>query len=244
MRDKQKSDKKKFVLELLSPYKKYIVLLLILSFFAAALDGISIGMLVPLLSGIQQVKNYEQLPEVLQSIIKIFASYPLEKQIELSLIIVVLALVLKNLVQAVFYYLTYWLTARINEGLRGRVVDTVMTVGIGFFNKMKTGELVENIIFNTALTDETIKKSIELIYQLMSFVILLVLLVIFSWKLTVITIVLSAVIAFGVSIYIKKISLYGLKLIESGKELTASLQENLSGIQVIKSFGREKSWIR
>jgi len=244
LRERQKSDKRKFVLKLLSPYKKYIALLLVLSFFAAALDGISIGMLVPLLSGIQQIKNYGQLPEILQSIINIFAAYPIEKQILLSLTLVVLALVLKNLVLAVFYYLAYWLTARTTEALRGRVVDTLMTVGIGFFDNVKTGELVENIIYNTMLTDEAIRKSIELINQIMSFILLLALLVVFSWKLTGVTIVLSAVIAFGVSIYIKKISLYGLRLIDSGKELTASLQENLTGIYVIKSFAKEKEQTR
>jgi ATP-binding cassette, subfamily B, bacterial MsbA len=244
LRDRKKPDKRKFVLELLSPYKKYIALLLVLSFFAAALDGISIGMLVPLLSGIQQIKNYGQLPEILQSIIKIFSAYPIEKQILLSLTLVVLALVLKNLVLTVFYYLAYWLTARTTEDLRGRVVDTLMTVGIGFFDNVKTGELVENIIYNTMLTDEAIRKSIEIINQITSFILLLALLVVFSWKLTGVTIALSAVIAFGVSIYIKKISLYGLRLIDSGKELTASLQENLTGIYVIKSFAKEKEQAR
>jgi ABC-type multidrug transport system fused ATPase/permease subunit len=236
----QRRLKKKFVLGLLSPYKKYIALLLVLSFFAAALDGISIGMLVPLLSGIQQIKNYSQLPEVLQSVINIFSGYTIEKQILLSLILVVLALVLKNLVSAVYYYLTYWLTARLSENLRLRITETLMTVGIGFYNNVKSGELVENIIYNTILTEEMIRKTSEMINNILSFILLLTLLVIFSWELTAVTIVLSAIIAGGVSIYIKKISLYGLRLIESGKELTASLQENLTGIYVIKSFTKEK----
>jgi len=231
--------KRKFVLDLLSPYKKYIALIFVLSFFAAAFDGISIGMLVPLLGGIQQITNYSQLPEVLQSLIKIFSGYPIEKQILLSLILVVLALILKNLVLAVFYYLTYWLTARLIQNLRVRVVNTLMAVGIGFYNNVKTGELVENIIYNTVHTDEIFKKSSEMINLIMSFLLFLALLVVFSWKLTAVTIVLSAIIAFGVSIYIKKISLYGLKLINSGRELTASLHESLSGIQVIKSFTKE-----
>lgn len=231
--------KRKFVLDLLSPYKKYIALLFVLSLFAAAFDGISIGMLVPLLGGIQQITNYSQLPEVLQSLIKIFSGYPIEKQILLSLILVVLALILKNLVLAVFYYLTYWLTAKLIQNLRVRVVNTLMAVGIGFYNNVKTGDLVENIIYNTAITDEIFKKTTEMVYHIMSFLIFLALLVIFSWKLTAVTIVLSAIIAFGVSIYIKKISLYGLKLINSGRELTASLHESLSGIQVIKSFTKE-----
>ncbi len=236
----EKRLKRKFVLDLLGPYKKYIALLLVLSLFAAAFDGISIGMLVPLLGGIQQIKNYSQLPEVLQSLINIFSGYPIEKQILLSLILVVLALVLKNLVLTVFYYLTYWLTARFIKDLRVRVVNTLMTVGMGFYNNVKTGDLVENIIYNTAITDEVFRKSTELINLIMSFLLFLALLVVFSWKLTAVTIVLSAIIAFGVSIYIKKISLYGLRLIGSGREFAASLHENLSGIQVIKSFSKER----
>ncbi len=232
--------KRKFVLDLLSPYKKYIALLFVLSLFAAIFDGISIGLLVPLLGGIQQITNYSQLPEVLQSLIKIFSGYPIEKQILLSLILVVLALILKNLVLAVFYYLTYWLTARLIQNLRVRVVNTLMAVGIGFYNNVKTGDLVENIIYNTAITDEIFKKTTEMVNHIMSFLIFLALLVVFSWKLTAVTIVLSAIIAFGVSIYIKKISLYGLKMIDSGREFTASLHENLSGIQVIKSFTKER----
>ncbi len=232
--------KRKFVLDLLSPYKKYIALLFVLSLFAAAFDGISIGMLVPLLGGIQQITNYSQLPEVLQSLIKIFSGYPIEKQILLSLILVVLALILKNLVLAVFYYLTYWLTAKLIQNLRVRVVNTLMAVGIGFYNNVKTGDLVENIIYNTAITDEIFKKTTEMVNHIMSFFIFLALLVVFSWKLTAVTIVLSAIIAFGVSIYIKKISLYGLKMIDSGREFTTSLHESLSGIQVIKSFTKER----
>lgn len=232
--------KRKFWLDLLSPYRKYIALKILLSFFAAAFDGISIGMLVPLLGGIQQIKNYSQLPEVLQSLINIFTGYPIEKQILLSLILVVVALILKNLVLAVSYYLTYWFTAKLIQNLRVRVVNTLMAVGIGFYNNVKTGELVENIIYNTALTDEIFKKSAEMIDLIMSFLIFLALLVVFSWKLTAVTIVLSAVIALGVSIYIKKISLYGLKMIDSGRELTGALHENLSGIQVIKSFTKER----
>ncbi len=224
----------------MSPYKKYIALKLILSFLAAAFDGISIGMLVPLLGGIQQIKNYSQLPEVLQSLVNIFAGYPIEKQILLSLILVVLALILKNLVLAVAYYETYWFAAKMIQDLRTRVVNTLMSVGIGFYNNVKTGELVEDIIYNTVLTDEIFKKSSEMMNLIMSFIILLALLIVFSWKLTAVTIVLSAIIAFGVSIYIKKISFYGLRIIDSGRELTGSLHENLAGIQVIKSFTKER----
>lgn len=232
--------KRAFVLTLLAPYRKYFALLIVLSFFASAFDGISIGMLVPLLSGIQQIKNYSQLPETLQSIIKLFSGFPMEKQVLLSLSLVVLALVLKNIILAVSYYLVYWITARLIENLRLRVVNTLMAVGMGFYNNVKVGDLVEDMIYNTILTEEIVKKSSEMLNYIMSFIIFLALLVIFSLKLTAVTIVLAAIIAFTVSIYIKRIAVYGFKLVDSGRELTGLLQESLSGIYIIKSFTKEK----
>jgi subfamily B ATP-binding cassette protein MsbA len=229
-----------FVTRLLNPYRKYIALLIILSFLASAFDGISIGMLVPLLSGIQQIKNYSQLPQILQSIIRLFSGYPIEKQILLSLSLVVLALVLKNIILALSYYLSFWITACLTKNLRLHIVDTLMTVGMGFYNKIKTGNLVEDMIYNTRRTEEIVNKSSEMLNYIMSFVILLALLVIFSLKLTAVTIVLAAIIVCTVSIYIKRIAVYGFKLVDSGRELTGLLQESLSGMHIIKSFTKEK----
>lgn len=225
---------------MIRPYRKHIALLIFLMFLASAFDGISIGMLVPLLAGIQQLKNYSELPEMLRSLIDIFSGYTIESQILLSLAFVVAAVVLKNIILGVSQYLSYWLTARLISNLRTRLVSVLLHAGMGFHNNVKTGDLVERVIYNTILTEDLIKRSAELAGYLMSFSILLVLLIIFSWKLTIISIILAAVIAFAVSIYIKKLSFFGRRLVETGRELTSSLQESLSGIQVIKSFTKER----
>ncbi len=236
----EKKLKREFVLKLLRPYDKYIFLLSVLFFLASAFDGISIGMLVPLLGGIQQIQNYEQLPRILRSIVKIFSGYTIEKQILLSLAFVVSSVLLKNLILAVSHYVGYWLTARLIAKLRTQVVNSLMVVGIGFYNTVKTGDLVEKVVYNTAQTEEIIKRTTEILDNCISFLILLVLLVIFSWKLTIVTIALAVIIAYGVSIYIKKLYSHGQKLLTSGRELTSSLQESLQGIQVIKSFTKER----
>ncbi|MEQ9619999.1 MAG: ABC transporter ATP-binding protein [Deltaproteobacteria bacterium] len=236
----EKKLKREFLLNLLKPYRKYIALLLVLLLLASAFDGISIGMLVPLLAGIQQVQNYEQLPRILQHIIDIFSGFTIEKQILLSLAFVVASILLKNIFLAVSHYLGYWLTARLIAKLRLQVVNTLMVVGIGFYNTVKTGDLVDKVIHNTFMVEEIIKRTTEILDYLISFLILLVLLVVFSWKLTIVTILLAAVIAYAVSLYIKKLSLRGRKLLLSGRSLTSTLQESLLGIQVIKSFTKER----
>ena len=239
----EKKLKREFVLDLVRPYKAHIALLLLLLFLASAFEGISIGMLVPLLAGIQQIKSFDQLPEALRSLIEIFSTYPIETQILLSLTFVVGGVVLKNIFLGVSQYLAYWLTARLIANLRMRVVNSLVHAGMGFYNTVKTGDLVERTIYNTVLTDDLIKKIVEMAGYVMSCIILLVLLVIFSWKLTLVSIVLAAVIAYAVSIYIRRLSSYGRRLVNTGRELTSSLHETLSGIQVIKSFTKEDEQI-
>jgi len=240
----EKKLKKEFVLGLVRPYRAHIALLLFLLFLASAFEGISIGMLVPLLAGIQQIKSYDQLPEALRSLIEIFSAYPIETQILLSLGFVVGGVVLKNIFLGFSQYLAYWLTARLIASIRMKVVGSLLYAGMGFYNNVKTGDLVERTVYNTLLTEDLIKKIVEMAGYVMSCVILLVLLVIFSWKLTLVSIVLAAVIAYAVSIYIRRLSRYGLNLVNTGRELTSSLHETLSGIQVIKSFTKEGEQIK
>ncbi len=236
-----RQQKRAFILKQISPYKKYIALLILLFFIASAFDGISIGLLVPLLASLQQVQNYGELPKILQSVIELFSRYPIEKQVIISLVFVVSSILLKNLFLAISRYLAYWLTTRLIVNLRSQIIDTLMLVGIGFYNNVKTGDLVEKTIFNTVMTEEIIKNATELIDHFASFTILMALLIIFSWKLTFLTIILAALIAFGVSIYIKRLSLIGQNFLVASRDLTATLQENLSGIEVIKSFTKERT---
>jgi ABC-type multidrug transport system fused ATPase/permease subunit len=233
--------KRVFILNQIRPYKSYIGLLVVLFFIASAFEGISIGMLVPLLASIQQVQNYSALPIILRSIVKFFAEYPIEKQILLSLGFVVFSILLKNLFLGISRYISYWLTARIIANVRSQLINTLMLVGLGFYSNVKTGDLVEKVIFNTIMTEEIIRNALELIDYLASATILLLLLIIFSWKLTIVTIILAVIIALGVSSYIKRLQIYGHIFLDNSRELTATLQENIAGIEVIKSFTKERS---
>lgn len=236
----EKKLKREFILNQIRPYKKYIALLVFLFFVASAFDGISIGLLVPLLASLQQVQNYEELPKILQSIIGFFSAFPIEKQIIISLSFVVISILLKNLFLAISRYLAYWITTRIIVNLRSQVIHTLMFVGIGFYNDVKTGDLVEKTIYNTIMTEEIVKNVSELIDYFVSFIILMALLIIFSWQLTMLTIVLAAIIAFAVSIYIKRLSVIGKTFIVNSRELTSLIHESFTGIQVIKSFNMEE----
>jgi len=230
-----------FISGLLRPYRGLIVLLVLLFLLASVFDGISIGMLVPLLGSIQQIQNYGELPKILQTLINAFTQFPVEKQILYSLLFVICAVILKNIFLAISHYLSYWLTVRMTANIRLQIINTLMTVSIGYYSNVKTGDLVEKVSYNTVLTEEIIKSATELLDYFASFLVLLILLVIFSLKLTIVTIVLAAIIAFALSIHIKKLSNIGHKYVDSAREFTSTLHESISGIEVIKSFTKENA---
>lgn len=231
----------KFILSLLRPYRGLIALLVLLFLVASVFDGISIGMLVPLLGSIQQVQNYGELPKILQTLIDIFSKFPIEKQILYSLLFVVFAVILKNIFLAISHYLSYWLAVRVTSNIRSQIINTLMTVSIGYYSHVKTGDLVEKVSYNTILTEELIQNATKLLDYFASFLVLLILLVIFSLKLTLVTIVLAAIIAFALSLHIKKLSKIGQRHVESSREFTSTLHESISGIEVIKSFTKENA---
>jgi len=212
----------------------------LLSLLASAFEGFSIAMLVPLLSALQEAQN-DQLPHLLKTIAQLLKGYSIEIQVLVSISWIVVAVLLKNLFLALSIYIGYGLTSRLVIDLRSRATDTLLQVGIGFYNKTKIGQLVEKVVNHTAMIDQLVKQSIDFLVNSAAFFVLLGLLLLFSWQLTLFTLVLAAGIALAVSNYIDKLSGLGRKSARSGEQLTALLHETLSGIQVIKSFTKESS---
>lgn len=233
-------EKRKFLTGILKPYTKFILLFVTISLCASVFDGFSIGMLVPLLGSLQQVQNYEELPRVFQVICKLVSEHPIEKQILFAVGYLVLAVVLKNIFLAISGYIGFWLSCKMVVDIRSQAVDTLMKVGIGFYNKTKAGHLVEKVVNNTHTINDLIRYCCEFAANSAAVCVLMILLLIFSWKLTLVTLVLTVFIGFGVSFYLKRLPRFGSAFAKSSRELTGSLQETISGMEVIKSFMKER----
>ena len=82
--------------KILKPYQKFIYLLIAVAFLASLFDGISAGMLVPLLGSLQAERDYSQLPYFLQILATAFSRYTIERQILFSVGMVVLTVLLKK----------------------------------------------------------------------------------------------------------------------------------------------------
>jgi subfamily B ATP-binding cassette protein MsbA len=230
---------KEYLFKILRPYRPFVILFFVVSFVSSIFEGFSISMLVPLLSSLQGVQDYDQLPKFLQIIAKLFSKYSLEKQILLSIGFALTAMILKNLFFGISINLGNLLSGKVVADLRFKAFDMLMKVGLEFYNNTAAGHLIEKVLNDTKTLQSLITTSIDFVVNSTTFIVLVALMFVFSWELSLISLFLAILIALAISFYIKSFSKLGRKTAESARELSALLLESINGINVIKSFVRE-----
>lgn len=196
--------------------------------------------MIPLLSSLQNMTEIDQLPGILEYVTGLFSHLPQETQIQYTGGILILSVVAKNLFLGFSMALGVWLSTRMTANIRCQAIDMLMCVDVKFFQHTKVGYLTETILAKTMTVDNIFKWMIDIGVRLINFIVLTVLIFIISWQLTLITLLFSALIALGISYYLKIVRNFGGKSARSNRKLSAALTENILGIRVIKYFSREE----
>lgn len=197
-------------------------------------------MMIPLLSSLQNMTEIDQLPGALEYVTSLFSHLPQEVQIQYTGGILILSVVAKNLFLGFSMALGVWLSTRLTANIRCKAIDMLMDVEVKFFQETRVGYLTETILAKTMTVDNIFKWMIDIGVKSINFVVLTILIFIISWQLTLLTLLFSALIAFGISYYLKIVRSFGSKSARSNRKLNAALTENILGIRVIKYFSREK----
>ncbi len=222
------------------------VLSLIFMMGFSALNGISLGMLVPILHVLFRANSgdYSSIsglsPTIKNLLIKHILSYPPIQAVERLAIFIIGVYFLKGL----FMYLGRVFTAMVNEGiardLRNRLFSKMMELPLGFFHSISTGDISSRFINEVTLVKTTFTNGFYVIlkegFNIIAF---LVVALWASWRLTIITLVLVPV-ASGIVVLLgkkirKRANRANIMMGKIGKQLS----EALGGIKVVKGFATE-----
>ena len=125
--------------------------------------------------------------------------------------------------------------------LRTRTYDKLEHMHLGYFHDKQTGDLMSRIVNDTRDFELLYAHMIpESITNLVTFVGVLVVLLTINWKLAVITCAPIPLIFISGIIFSKKVRPFFRISQKKMGELNGKLQDNLSGIHEIQSFGREE----
>ncbi|MBR2750616.1 MAG: ABC transporter ATP-binding protein [Clostridiales bacterium] len=125
--------------------------------------------------------------------------------------------------------------------LRTRTYDKLERMHIGYFHDKQTGDLMSRIVNDTRDFELLYAHMIpETITNIVTFLGVLAVLLIINWKLALITCAPLPLIFISGIIFSKKVRPFFKVSQKKMGELNGKLQDNLSGIQEIQSFGREE----
>lgn len=210
------------------------------SILVSLLDGISIGLLIPIVSIWQGGQNAGDLPGFLQEFSEFLQTYSPETQLLLSVVGVILAIIFKNILYGLTTALGLWLSNRIVANVRSQVLKVLLWVGIDFHNKSKSGELLEKTINQTEFLRLLITALMEFVVFFCMSVILIVLMFAISWQLALLSIFLGSIFVAALSLYMKRLPGLGESVARTRLELTNSVQENLNAVHLIQSYHRQQ----
>jgi len=131
--------------------------------------------------------------------------------------------------------------AHMSKDLRQMVYEKIQSLSLGYIGKRKTGDLMNRITGDTdRISNFMVHMAPNVINEFMTMFGVMIVMFTFNWKLAIIVLIPVPVIIIAVRMFRKFIrNLYRKQWHQSDKA-NSLLQDIISGIRVVKSFGKEK----
>ena len=121
--------------------------------------------------------------------------------------------------------------------IRTMVYNKLLSLPMGFFNKQKKGDIIARMSGDVNEIENSIISSLDMLIKNPILIICYFsALIYFSWELTLFTLTVVPVMAWGMSAIGKKLKRKSLEAQEKWSETMAQLDETLGGLRVIKAF--------
>lgn len=161
-----------------------------------------------------------------------------------SIVTLALMLLILYLLRIVFRFLNNYLAHKaawyLVGDLRDRLYNKLQSLDLGFFHDKQTGDLISRVVNDTRDFELLYAHMIpDMITNLVTFGGVLTILLITNWKLALITCFPIPLILISGVIFAKKVRPFFKASQKCMGELNAKLQDNLSGLHEIQSFGQE-----
>jgi len=152
-------------------------------------------------------------------------------------IVLVLLFLTKNLFGYIQTYLTEYLEQTVLQRIRDRVYGHLQNLPLSYFEREKTGHILSRITNDvTAMRGAIVGAAASLIRNGLMTLIALVIVLMVSWKLSLLTFVIVPLNAVLVGMIGKKLKKRSFKTQEGMADVTAFIDENVSGMRVVKAF--------
>ncbi len=215
------------------------------SIVAAGLDAFSFTLLIPFLNSLFHQTTLSPPSGVIRTLQNHMVGAFLDpakplQSLEAMIVAIVIIVAIKN----VFVWMGGQLGAALQElvtrDLRDRVFTHLQRLPLGYFQRTKTGQVISKVLADTeqtkALITEVVTKSVQNAATIVATV--FVLLYLSPW-LTLLSLVVAPLLTLALQPILRKLRRAYRQLRNDYGEITSVLQEVVSGVRLVKSFGAE-----
>lgn len=223
------------LLPLLGIRVRTVVVLIVLGLLAAASEGFSISLVIPLLEGRTEASG--RLGGWLGAL---FGEYPEPRRVLLTALCIMGGIVLKNVLSYAYSLYFNWINTGIGHRLRSEIVRQTLRVSQQFLDGKDTGLLLNTLGTETwrvagalsILADMLIGACLILIYG--------VLLLALSWKLALISLGFFVLVSVIIRLVTGRIRHLGGEATKANGSLAHRMLEIFNGLRVVRLFGNEE----
>ena len=208
---------------------------------AAVLDVFTITLLIPFLNALFNQPQSGLITEIQQRLIGSLLD-PADRMGSLRnvMILIMAAVILKNTLIWISSQLGASLQEYVTRDLRNAIYLHVQRLPLPFFTRTKTGQLLARILNDTQQTKAVITESVTRSFQSAAMVITsVVALFLISWRLALLTLLVAPLLIGLLQPVLRSLRRGHRKLSNQFGDMTAVVQEAVSGIRLVKSFGGE-----
>ncbi len=231
----------KLLLKFARRYPGRILLTVLLGFSGALFNGISTTLIVPvLLSFLDEAIELRGAPSLIKTLMYPFEEMPQADRLVLMTAAIVLAIILKNIASYANSLVATSLTRCLTFDLREAGLGLLLEVDLDFYAKTKVGDLINRLGGEIGRTASAVGTAIGMFTTSITVLVFVGLLLSISWKLTLSSTVLLALVAGTNQYIIVRSKHFGHQLSEMSKDYSVRVLETMTGIRLVKSTGNEE----
>lgn len=152
-----------------------------------------------------------------------------------------LLMALRGLCSYLNSYCMLWVSVRVLDDIRQKVFRHTLSQSMEFFNKSKTGELVQTVFNQTRMAQQALTTIAgDIVKQPISIVSALAVLFYIDWRFTLLSFIIFPLCLLPVVVVSKKVRRAGSREEEEAAQLMVVMHEAFAGVRVVKTHAREE----
>lgn len=230
----------KNLLPLIKFYPWAIPAIVVLGILSSLSEGLGISLFIPLLQSIQQADSQTASGNFFLNFIgRIFFGVPPDYRFLFIAGFIFACVLLKSCLAYSNAVLFSWLNSRISHRLRSGIFNQLLSVSYSYLESNDTGRFINTLATETWQTSRALSVFVNLIIDSCTVLVFAVFLLLISWRLTLLVSVAIVLISLTIQLVTRRIRSLGQAAVEANKALADRVWEGLSGMRVIRAFGRE-----